>query len=101
MATASLILAVIGALIVLCATVQQFRLNPDDPKYNIGTGVAVTPPTPALGGRPLGAPVGAQVLHVAVPGARQLVLDQGRLTMVMASGAGLQFVAVVLALLAR
>jgi hypothetical protein len=97
MDTASLTLAVVGSLVVLGALIQQFRMDPDDPKYSIGTGAAVTPPQPPLGGAPLGAPRGAQVLYVSVPGARQLVLDQARRTKVMALGAALQFVAVVLA----
>jgi len=96
MAIASLIVALIGALIVVWATVQQFRMSPDDPKYNVGTGIAVTPPQ-----KPFGAPAGMKVMHVSVPGARRLVVDQARLTKFTAMGSALQVVAVVLALLAR
>lgn len=97
MTIASLILGSIGAFVVLAATVQQSRLDPDDPKYNVGSGIAVSPPP----GQLFGAPAGMQVLSVSVPGARQLVLDQGRLTQVTAAGAALQFLAVILAIVAR
>ena len=101
MAITSGILALIGLVLVICAAVKQARFDPDNPKYNIGTGVAVTPPSPPLGGSPLGAPPGAQVFHVSVPGARQLVVDQGRLTYLVVVGSGFQAVAVVVALVSR
>ena len=100
MIVASGVLAVIGAAIVAVAVWKQTRLDPDDPKYNIGSGVAVTPPSRPLGGSYLGARRGAQILHVSIPGAKQLVLDQCRLTLWVALGAAIQLLAVIAALVA-
>jgi hypothetical protein len=65
MTWASLIVALVGALIVFVATVKQMQLNPDDPKYRIGYGTAATPPQQPLGRSYLGAPgAGLQVVAV-------------------------------------
>jgi hypothetical protein len=41
--------AFLGLAIVVVSLVLQVRLDPDDPKYSIGSGVAVTLPAPPLG----------------------------------------------------
>lgn len=99
MAIASGVVALVGALVVVVSLVLTYRLDPDDPKYNIGSGVAVTPPVATIGTY-LGAPPGAQVLHVSVPGARRLIADQATFTKVAVVGSALQVVAVCLALTA-